>query len=219
MNLDYRYLPKKNKAISFLMVLMSFLIISSSVWGCIIYSYYNDFSNWTFICAMIVVFIIIGVIWTINERYIKSNCSWDNVSINDDELTSTRYGSIPIKSITKIRINDMSKVYSFYIIVENRKFKFSCLSFLGGEGGSEYNSDKEALKSLAEKLLQLSNSSESSISVGKESTSKVLLFLSCIAMLMLIPGFIYSPGRMIFVVPFVVPLFFVLWRKRKVDKK
>ncbi|EPK7282855.1 hypothetical protein [Citrobacter farmeri] len=37
-------------------------------------------------------------------------------------------------------------------------------------------------------------------------------------MLLLIPGFIYAPGRMIFVAPFVIPLFFVLWKKRQNDK-
>lgn len=71
---------------------------------------------------------------------------------------------------------------------------------------------------MAKTLLQLANSSEYKTAVGKESSSDILFALSCLAMVMLISGFIYAPQRMIFVAPFVIPLFFVLWKKSKMIK-
>lgn len=218
MSYDYRYLPKKDKFFSFLLVLISFFVILLGVWGIIIYSHYNDIGVGVFIGVLIVIFIMVGVIWNKNEKYIKLKCIWDSVSINKEKLTSSRYGIIPIKNIKSVRVNDISKVYSFCILTEARKYKFACLSFLGSEGGSEYRMDKDALKAIASEIILLANNPESKIKIWSESTSNVLFYLSCLVMLLLIPGFIYAPQRMIFVSSFVVPVFIILLVKRRKEK-
>ncbi|WP_037386799.1 hypothetical protein [Serratia sp. DD3] len=55
---------------------------------------------------------------------------------------------------------------------------------------------------------------EGNIKLIKDSNSNILFLLLCLAMVMLIPGLIFAPQRMIFVIPFVVPLFFYALKKR-----
>lgn len=217
MTFKYRYLPTKYVFVSFFLVFSSLIIAAIGVWFGLISNLVqrNVIGGWQ---VFITIFFAMSPSLYFNERVIKGGCAWDNILFNGEVFDSLRFGIIEIKNIKNIKINDLSNVYSFVIKTHDGRYKFSCLSFLGREGGSEYARDKESLKSMAETLLQLANSPKYSIAVGKESSSGVLFALSCVAMLMLIPGFIYAPQRMIFVVPFVIPLFFVLWKKRQSDK-
>lgn len=219
MSYSYRYLSKKNKIISFSLVLISFLIIVASTWGCIISSYRSDPGVVEIVGVAIITFIIVGIIWSANERFIKNKCIQDEVFIDNEKISSHRYGVIKFCDIIKYKSNDISKVYSFRIKTNKSTFKFSCLSFLGSEGDGDYLKDKVALKTLAEEIVRVVGQSESHIKQEKESTSDVLLILSSLAMLLLIPGLIYAPQRMIFVIPFVVPVFFVILKKRRDNKK
>lgn len=217
MTYKYRYLPKRYILISFMLILSSLLVISVGCWVGII-SYLSNGKMLTGIrifFTIAIIFLAIGPLFFLNERLIKMKCVWDEVTMDGFELVSKKLGVIDLKEVKKIKVNDLSKVYSFMIITRNARFKFSCLSFFGSEGGSEYQEDKEALKSIADKMISLASKPENDIKVGSESNSDVLFYLSCLAMILLIPGFFYAPQRMIFVAPFVVPIFIILCVKRK----
>ncbi|AXY34732.1 hypothetical protein [Yersinia pseudotuberculosis] len=216
---SYRYLLKRDKLISFLLILAALVLCFSGVWVFIIRDIGKEINEWKIIGAMVFLFIITGPFFSLNNKLIARKCVWDKVSIDNGKLLSIRYNEILLKDIKEIKINDLSKVYSFYIKTEKRKFKFSCLSFLGSEGGAEYEPDKNDLKSIANEITRLANAPEYNITSGKESTSDALFVVICLAMVMLIPGLIFAPQRMIFVIPFVVPLFFFALKKRKDSKK
>ena len=214
----YRYLPKKYIVISFLLVFSSLLIMAAGAWFGVI-SHLSDgkpINGMTVFLTIGITFVATGPLIVLNEKLIKSKCGWDQVSVSEKEISSSRYGFLDIKDVKRIYVNDLSKVYTFSITTNDRRFKFTCLNFLGREGPTEYDCDKESLKSLAENLLQLANSPNYNITVGKESSSGILFVLSCVAMLLLIPEFIYAPGRMIFVAPFVIPLFFCFVEKTSI---
>ncbi len=215
---SYRYLLKRDKLISFLLILAALVLCFSGVWVFIIRDIGKEINEWKIIGAMVFLFIITGPFFSLNNKLIARKCVWDKVSIDNGKLLSIRYNEILLKDIKEIKINDLSKVYSFYIKTEKRKFKFSCLSFLGSEGGAEYEPDKNDLKSIANEITRLANAPEYNITSGKESTSDALFVVICLAMVMLIPGLIFAPQRMIFVIPFVVPLFFFALKKRKDSK-
>lgn len=104
-----------------------------------------------------ITFVATGPLIVLNEKLIKSKCVWDQGSVSEKEIYSSRYGFIDIKDVKRIYVNDLSKVYTFSITANDRRFKFTCLNFLEREGPTEYDCDKESLKSLAENLLQLAN--------------------------------------------------------------
>ncbi len=215
---SYRYLLKRDKLISFLLILAALVLCFSGVWVFIIRDIGKEINEWKIIGAMVFLFIITCPFFSLKNKLIARKCVWDKVSIDNGKLLSIRYNEILLKDIKEIKINDLSKVYSFYIKTEKRKFKFSCLSFLGSEGGAEYEPDKNDLKSIANEITRLANAPEYNITSGKESTSDALFVVICLAMVMLIPGLIFAPQRMIFVIPFVVPLFFFALKKRKDSK-
>lgn len=218
---EYRYLQKKYIALSFVLVFSSLLVAFCGAWFGIISNLPTgrELGSWKVISTIVIIIVAMAPFWFFNEKLIAKKCIWDKVSINKDELISLRYGNIPLNSIKRIKVNDLSKVFSFYIIAENRRLTFSCLSFLGNEGGSEYKDDKKALLSISGEILSLANHPEYYIKVGNESGSSILFSLSCLTMILLIPGLIYAPQRMIFVIPFVVPLFFILLKNRRDSKK
>lgn len=179
----------------------------------------NEIDGFQVFITITFILFAIGPLFYLNERIIRNKCAWDVVSFNSKGLNSLRFGFIEIIKIKKIKINDLSNVYGFVIKAYDGRYKFSCLSFLGREGGAEYVCDKESLISIAEILIELANIPGYNFTVEKESSSFILFALSCAAMLMLIPGFIYAPQRMIFVSPFVVPIFIVLCVRMRSKKR
>ena len=213
----YRYMPGKYIVISFFLTLSSFMLMAVIIGFEIFTGIDQPVNEWRMGISLLSAFIVVIPFYIINNKIIKTKCVWDEVTIDGSMLKTSRYGEFYLHDINGLKINDLSRVYSFSVKVGSRKLKFSCLNFFGDDGGSKYSGDKIALKAIAENLLQLASSPNYNITVGKESSSGILFVLSCIAMIMLIPGFIYAPQRMIFVAPFVIPLFFVLWKKRQSD--
>ncbi|WP_152554938.1 hypothetical protein [Serratia sp. DD3] len=193
------------------------------IWFFYKYDLLNVLNGWAIAGCVVVFFIITTPLGFLIESYIKRNSHWDKVKIDDDRISSSRYGDIKFKEIKKFKVDDLNKIFSFKIITSKETFKFSCLEILGDDGGDEYKDDKIALKKMVDRLESVILEGEANIKVIKDSNSNVLFLLLCLAMVMLIPGLIFAPERMIFVIPFVVPLFFYALKKRKdknqVDKK
>lgn len=201
---------------------MSFLLLFSALGICFIVFFVliisnigSELNDWGIIFTIFLLFVIMGFAFSLNNNFIAKKSLWDEVVIDGEKIHSLRHGSILINEIREVGVNDVSNIYSFHIKTEKGKFKFSCLSFLGDEGGAEYLGDREALQFIVKEIVSLSNLSGFNTQFKKESTSGALFVLASIAMLMLIPGFIFAPHKMIFVTPFVISVYLIILKKRR----
>ncbi|KEY58774.1 hypothetical protein SRDD_23020 [Serratia sp. DD3] len=224
---SYRYTPRKKRIIATSLVAMfligMFISLGSFIFmgGEVILSQWAG--EWAF-PIFIMSLVVIGVPLLAGiSNYIEKNSLWDKVTLDNEKLSSERFGEIKVKDIVLFKISDLNKIFSFKIYTEKKKLNFSGLDILGDSGGKEYEGDIVALKAMANEIERIISEQGLNVRTSKESSSTVLFALLCLAMVMLIPGLIFAPQRMIFVIPFIVPLFFYALKKRKekkqVDKK
>ncbi|KEY57161.1 hypothetical protein [Serratia sp. DD3] len=221
---SYRYTPRKKRIIATSFVFAFLLLMFISIGSLVYISYFiKNLEAWMIIVSVVVLGIIMIPLMTMISNYIERNSLWDKVTLDNEKLSSERFGEIKVKDITIFKVNDLNKIFSFKIYTEKKKLNFSGLDILGDSGGKEYQGDIVALKAMANEIERIISEQGLNVRSSKESSSTALFVVLCLAMVMLIPGLIFAPQRMIFVIPFVVPLFFYALKKRKeqnqVDKK
>lgn len=186
----------------------------TSIFIFIKYDLDNILSAWVVSGLIILLLVVTMPLGSWIERYIKKNILWDKVTIDSEKISSSRYGDLRFKEVISFKVHDLNKIFGFKVKGKGATLRFSYLNFLGGDGGKEYEQDRMAIRTIAFEIERVIKEKELNIKISKESTSSILFILVCLCMIILIPGFIFAPQRMIFVVPFVVPTFFYLLIKR-----
>lgn len=213
MQFSYKYLTQSDRVISIVLTIFSLVLFFS--FGFSFVYYLKSSSELLFWLGVVLLIVFFGLIYIFNGNFVRGRSVYDHITISNDAIISLRYGKISLSNIEMIKINDLSKTFGFSLRLRGKKsLKFSCLSFFGSNGNYDFVEDGVAIKLIMEKILQRAETLDVNILVKKESSSGILFWLSCLAMLMLIPGLIYAPQRMIFVAPFVISIFFILWKKR-----